>query len=134
MGFPTIYWFGGHDDFKVMAFELLGPSLEDLFDFCGRRFSLKTTLMIMDQLLLRMELMHSKGMVHRDIKPRNFLMGLGMNGNEIYVTDFGLVHGYTTTCASTTAITPHQPRLIGTTRFASIAGHKGQGVLTPGVN
>lgn len=128
-----MYWFGWHDDFKVMAFELLGPSLEDLFDFCGRCFSLKTTLMIMDQLLCRMEDMHSRGVVHRDVKPRNFLMGLGTEGNVIYVTDFGLVHEYTTTCDSTTASAPHQPRLIGTTRFASIAGHIGRGALAPGL-
>ena len=115
-----------------MAFELLGPSLEDLFNFCGRRFSLKTTLMILDQLLWRMEHLHSKGVVHRDIKPRNFLMGLGPNGNEIYVTDFGLVHEYTTMCTSPMAIASHQPRLIGTMRFASVAGHNGQGMLVPG--
>ncbi|KAK3700526.1 hypothetical protein LTR37_015927 [Vermiconidia calcicola] len=59
-----------------------------------------------------MEHLHSKIVVHRDIKPRNFLTGLGLKGNEIYVTDFGLVTEYNTTCASTTAIAPHRPRLV----------------------
>jgi hypothetical protein len=46
VGFPQLYWDGVNDDFTVIVFELLGPNLEDLFRYCGNRFSLKTTLMI----------------------------------------------------------------------------------------
>ncbi|KAK0302862.1 casein kinase I [Friedmanniomyces endolithicus] len=67
VGLSKAYWFGRHDDFRVMAFELLGPTLDDLFAYCGHRFSLKTTLMIADQILVRLEQLHSNAVIHRDI-------------------------------------------------------------------
>ena len=89
-GIPQIYWHGEEYDFKVMAFELLGPNLEDLLSYCGRRFSLKTVLLLADQLICRLRYIHSKGYIHRDIKPQNILIGDGKQGNTVYITDIGL--------------------------------------------
>ena len=73
-GFPNVYWYGWHDEYKVMALELLGPSLDDLFVYSGHRPSLKTALMLMDQHLTRFETIYSRGLLHRYIKPQNCLL------------------------------------------------------------
>ncbi|KAK3688963.1 casein kinase 1, epsilon [Podospora appendiculata] len=75
VGIPRVRWFGSECEFYVLIQELLGPSLEDLFNYCGRRFSLKTVLLIADQAISRIQYIHSKGVLRHDIKPDNFLHG-----------------------------------------------------------
>ncbi|KAI3906240.1 hypothetical protein MKW92_004430, partial [Papaver armeniacum] len=81
-GIAAMKWWGLDGEDNVLVIDLLGPSLEDLFDYCGRKFSLKSVLMLADQMISRIEYMHSKGYLHRDIKPDNFLMGLGRKANQ----------------------------------------------------
>ncbi|KAJ0847673.1 putative protein kinase CK1-CK1 family [Helianthus annuus] len=84
---PSIKWSGVDREDNVLIIDLLGPSLEDLFVYCGRNFQLKTVLMLADSMITRIEYVHSKGFLHRDIKPDNFLMGLGQKANQGYEED-----------------------------------------------
>ena len=82
VGVPQIRWYGQETDYNVLVMDLLGPSLEDLFNFCSRRFSMKTVLMLADQMISRIEYVHTQNLIHRDIKSENFLMGTGQLWKE----------------------------------------------------
>ncbi len=109
----------------LVVFHLLGPSLEDLFNFCGRKFSLKTVLMLADQLIRRLQYIHSKSVIHRDIKPESFLIGVGNHGNQVYVTDLGLATRRCDAQVKANTGRARNAQLIGTARYASVNGHSG---------
>ena len=56
VGVPFVRWFGTECDYNAMVIDLLGPSLEDLFNFCHRKFSLKTVLLLADQLVRHLDI------------------------------------------------------------------------------
>ncbi|XWS70025.1 hypothetical protein CRYUN_Cryun03dG0013600 [Craigia yunnanensis] len=124
-GIPNVRWFGVEGDYNVLVMDLLGPSLEDLFNFCSRKLSLKSVLMLADQMINRVEFFHSKSFLHRDIKPDNFLMGLGRRANQVYIIDFGLAKKYRD--SSTHQHIPYRENknLTGTARYASMNTHLG---------
>ena len=125
IGIPRIRWFGTERDYNVLVMDLLGPSLEDLFNFCGRKFTMKTVLMLADQMIARIEFLHTKNFIHRDIKPDNFLMGIGGQCNKIFLIDFGLAKKYRDSRKKIHIPYREDKNLTGTARYASINAHLG---------
>ena len=128
LGIPNVYYFGQEGLHLILVIDLLGPSLEDLFDWCGRRFSLKTVVMVAKQMISRVQTIHERSLIYRDIKPDNFLIGRPNTqmANLIYVVDFGMAKQYRDPV--TLQHIPYRERksLSGTARYMSINTHLGR--------
>ena len=124
-GFPKVYDFYEDKRKNVLIMEMLGLSLEKLFNQRKKKFSLLTVIMIIEQILYRLEYIHSKNLVHRDIKPDNFLIGKGNNNKLIYVIDLGLSKKYRENKTGLHIPYRDGKYLTGTARYASINTHLG---------
>ncbi|KAF9984947.1 casein kinase I, partial [Modicella reniformis] len=127
-GIPNAYYFGQEGLHNILCIDLLGPSLEDLFDMCSRKFTIKTVVMLAKQMLFRIQTIHEKNLIYRDIKPDNFLIGKphSKNANLVHVVDFGMAKQYRD--PKTKQHIPYRERksLSGTARYMSINTHLGR--------
>jgi serine/threonine protein kinase len=105
--------------------ELLGKSLEDLFNICNRRFSLKTVCVIGIEMMQRIKYVHEKNHIHRDIKPDNFMMGFDKNEDKLYIIDFGLAKKYRSSTKKGHIAFKTGKNITGTARYCSINTHRG---------
>jgi casein kinase I homolog HRR25 len=93
IGIPRVYGIEFDKDYALVL-DLLGPSLEDLFNRCERKFSLKTILLLAVQLMYCIEYIHTKSYIHCDIKPANCFIGIGTDKKQVSIIDFGLAKRY----------------------------------------
>jgi len=115
---PQVKWYGKDDTNYYMVIPLLGKSLEHLRVEKGV-FSLKLVYKIGIQLLQLLQCIHEKGLLHRDIKPDNFL--LGKNTTQLFLIDFGLCKSYLNN--DTHIDMKNTKNLIGSLTYASINAH-----------
>jgi len=120
---PTLLAHGTVDGFSVIVMEMLGQSVWDLFAAAKGRFSPLTVLLFADQMISRIEEVHSVGLVHRDIKPDNFLMGLNDKAGVVHIADFGLATYFRDPITHGHVQFRHGKTLTGSARFASIKAH-----------
>lgn len=140
---PKVICYGFSKKYNVLVMELLGKSLESLFQDHNKKFKLKTVCSLATDIFKRIEFMHSKNHVHRDIKPDNFTIGYSHQMNtsddndnktdfsnnsgpdQIYIIDLGLSKKY---CSASTKV--HNPfktgkSMTGTARYCSVNTHRG---------
>lgn len=127
-GIPNAYYFGQEGLHNILVIDLLGPSLEDLFDWCGRRFSIKTVVQVAIQMLTLIEDVHRHDLIYRDIKPDNFLIGRqGLpDENQVHLVDFGMAKQYRDPRTKQHIPYREKKSLSGTARYMSINTHLGR--------
>eukprot|EP01130_Rhizamoeba_saxonica_P004604 TRINITY_DN1875_c1_g1_i2.p1 TRINITY_DN1875_c1_g1~~TRINITY_DN1875_c1_g1_i2.p1 ORF type:complete len:278 (-),score=58.68 TRINITY_DN1875_c1_g1_i2:130-963(-) len=115
---------GKSGSLKVLVMDMLGESLSDLFYSNGKKFSLKTVCMLAIQMIERLEIVHKYGIIHRDIKPGNFVMGLGEDLSVVSLLDFGLCSYFIQKENGKHVKYNSNANFRGTHRYASINAHK----------
>ena len=124
-GIPEIKYFGHTAKYHLLVETLLYKSLENIYSESHGNFNLKDISMIGIQILDRLEYIHNKNVIHRDIKPDNFVIGKNNDKKVIYIIDFGLAKKYRNPKTLEHIQFKMTKRLTGTARYASINALKG---------
>ena len=124
-GIPSVYCYGNNIEHNLLVEELLGKSLEEIFTSYGKPFSLKTVCVLGIEMIKRIQYIHSKYYIHRDIKPDNFMTGRGPNEKKIYIIDFGLAKKYYSVSRAQHIKFITGKHLVGTARYCGRNAHRG---------
>lgn len=120
---PDVHEYFDTPKHYIMVMELLGKSLDDMMEESENKLDMHTVLKIAVSLFYGIEEIHSAGIIHRDIKPNNFMFGVDKKKDILHIMDFGLSKKW---CESGKHILYKSGRsMIGTPRYASINVHMG---------
>jgi casein kinase 1 len=120
-GYAEVFWYGKSRGNASLVMELLGKSLEDTMEACKGQMPVNSVVLVAAQAIMRIEYLHSRGIVHRDIKPENFMWGIQDKVHHLYLIDFGMC---TTYFDKTHLPVRSEASLVGTARYASINTHE----------
>lgn len=123
-GIPRMRSFGTEGKFSYLVMDLLGKTLEDTRKTQGGRLSLNVVILIGQQMLRRVEYLHSKRVIHRDIKPDNFIFGIENEKSVLSIVDFGLAKFYISLDGKHLELETGR-KLTGTCRYVSLNVHDG---------
>ena len=116
---PEFVYFDHSGEYNILVMQFMGQSLEDIFNK-KKKFSVKTTCILGYQMLNVLQYIHDKHIIHRDIKPDNFVMGAKANNAHLYLLDFGLAKKYRSSRTLLQYPLIKKKKLTGTARYASI--------------
>ena len=120
-GFPQLKWFGTNETHQFLVIDLFGNSLKEIIQYY-KALNLNTVLFLGKQIIKRIQTLHEKLLLHRDIKPDNFLFDIDNTTNKLYLIDFGISKRYDFNGIHISNSTIHN--LIGTPNFVSLNVHK----------
>ncbi|KAI7991645.1 Casein kinase 1-like protein HD16 [Camellia lanceoleosa] len=128
-GVPRVHYKGKQGDYYVMVMDMLGPSLWDVWNSSGQSMSSEMVACIAVESLSILEKMHSRGYVHGDVKPENFLLGQPSTSQEkkLFLVDLGLATKWRDSSNGQHVDYDQRPDMFrGTVRYASVHAHLGR--------
>uniref|UniRef100_A0A7N0ZXA8 non-specific serine/threonine protein kinase n=1 Tax=Kalanchoe fedtschenkoi TaxID=63787 RepID=A0A7N0ZXA8_KALFE len=128
-GVPQVYYKGSQGDFYIMVMDMLGPSLWDVWNNNSHSMSVEMVSCIAVEAISILEKLHSRGYVHGDVKPENFLLGPPGTADEkkLFLVDLGLASRWKESYTDRHVDYDQRPDVFrGTVRYASVHAHLGR--------
>ena len=128
-GIPSVHYKGRLGDYYILVMDMLGPSLWDVWNSVGQAMSAHMVACIAVEAISILEKLHSKGFVHGDVKPENFLLGHpgSVDEKKLFLIDLGLASRWKEASSGQHVDYDQRPDVFrGTIRYASVHAHLGR--------